>query len=98
MLCVQNVCVEPILISLNPSLTESEMILVSPHHSNATRGMMAMIIIIQFYNLPLPFGQTAQTVSSGSMLFVCSTIRTLHSRLPTPLFISLHIARVVGLV
>ena len=32
MLCVQNVCVEPILISLNPILTEFVMMLVSPPH------------------------------------------------------------------
>ena len=30
MLCVQNVCIEPILISLNPILTEFVMMLVSP--------------------------------------------------------------------
>ena len=32
MLCVQNVCAEPILISLNPTLTEFVMMLVSPPH------------------------------------------------------------------
>ena len=32
MLCVVKVCVKPILISLNPILTELVMILVSPSH------------------------------------------------------------------
>ena len=32
MLCVQNVCVETILISLNPILTEFVMMFVSPPH------------------------------------------------------------------
>ena len=32
MLCVQNMCVEPILISLNPILTEFVMMFVSPPH------------------------------------------------------------------
>ena len=32
MLCVQKVCIEPILISLNPILTEFVMMLVSPPH------------------------------------------------------------------
>ena len=32
MLCVQNVCVEPILISLNPILTNFVMMFVSPPH------------------------------------------------------------------
>ena len=32
MLCVQKVCVEPILISLNPILIEFVMMLLSPHH------------------------------------------------------------------
>ena len=30
MICVQNVCVEPILFALNPILTEFEMMSVSP--------------------------------------------------------------------
>ena len=36
MLCVQHVCVEPILSSLNPILTEFVMMLVSPPHRHPT--------------------------------------------------------------
>ena len=83
MLRVQNVCIEPVLIFLNPILTELVM-MVSPHHRHP---LMICYQLSQgewpnFCNLPLPrvclSWQTTQTlmrcmfggVSSGSTLFV----------------------------
>ena len=72
-LCVQNVCVEPILISLYAILTEFVMMLVSPphmhplmicHQRKVNEGLI--IYMYNFNNLPLPrvclSWQTAQTL------------------------------------
>ena len=48
MLCVQNMCVEPILISLNPILTEFVMMLVSPHHRHFTASRLGRRCLYTF--------------------------------------------------
>ena len=68
MVCVQNVCAEPILISLNPILTESVMMFASPYHRHPVKKGL----IIFFYNLPLPrvciSWQTVQTLMRRRVL------------------------------
>ena len=56
MLCVQNVCVRPILIYLNPILTEFVMMLVSPPHRHPFDDLSSIklnkgLTTYDFYNL-----------------------------------------------